>query len=123
MSNNVIKGLFSEAQLLEAIEDVINKQGKGNSSGGDDGMEARVAKLEAAVEHIQADVSDLKADLRDFKAQVHDDFQALRSETRADFAALRTDARSDFRWLLTIFGGAALGLAAMMAKGFGWLKF
>lgn len=75
-------------------------------------MEARVAKLEAAVEHIQSDVADLKADLRQFKSEMHDDMSAIRAE-----------ARSDFRYLLSALVVGALGLAGLMAKGFGWLKF
>lgn len=68
--------------------------------GGDNGdMEARVAKLEAAVEFIQRDISDLKIDVR----------------------GLRADARTDFRSLFGALIIVALGLAGLMAKGFGWL--
>lgn len=62
-------------------------------------MEARVAKLEANVGHIQTDIADIKADLRQMK----------------------DNARSDFRvtWGGMIFG--FLGMAGLMARGFGWL--
>jgi hypothetical protein len=62
-------------------------------------MEARVAKLEAAVEHIRTDVADIKGDVR----------------------SLRDNARGDFRVLFGAVITVALGLAALMAKGFHWL--
>ncbi|MES2017327.1 MAG: hypothetical protein V4484_12600 [Pseudomonadota bacterium] len=62
-------------------------------------MEARIAKLEAAVEFIQRDIRDLKDDVR----------------------ALRKDLSTDFRLLFGASITAALGLAAVIAKGFGWL--
>lgn len=68
-------------------------------SGDNGGMEARVAKLEAAVEHIQRDIADLKGDVR----------------------AIRSEARTDFRLLFAALIATALGLAGIMAKGFGWL--
>jgi len=65
----------------------------------DGGMEARVAKLESDVGHVQNDIKDIKQDLRDLKKESREDFRIL-------FGAL-------------IF--VALGLAALMAKGFHWL--
>ncbi|OGB23499.1 MAG: hypothetical protein A3I66_01235 [Burkholderiales bacterium RIFCSPLOWO2_02_FULL_57_36] len=59
-------------------------------------MEARVAKLEAITEYIQRDIKELKEDVR----------------------AIRT---TDFRILFGAIIAVALGLAAIMAKGFGWL--
>lgn len=70
------------------------------SSGGGGGMEARIAKLETDVEYIKRDMGEIKVDVKD----------------------LRVDLRVDFR---TLFGAliiAALGLAALMAHGFGWIK-
>lgn len=71
----------------------------GGGDGTSDGMEARVAKLEANVGHIQTDIADIKADLRQMK----------------------DNARSDFRvtWSGMIVG--FLGIAGLMARGFGWL--
>ncbi|PYE88151.1 hypothetical protein [Phyllobacterium leguminum] len=83
-----------------------------NFSGGGDtfnGMEARVAKLEAAFEHIQVDISDIKSDIRGIRADAREDIRGLRSEARADFRLL-------FGCIITV----AIGLAGMMAKGFGW---
>jgi len=75
----------------------------GGGGGDNDDMEARVAKLEAAVEYIQRDISDIKTDLK---------------EVRGDVSSIRT---TDFRILFGAIIAVALGLAGIMAKGFGWL--
>lgn len=61
-------------------------------------MEARIAKLEASMEHVQVDISDIKGDIKDIK----------------------DDMREDFRTLFGALIVVALGLAGIMAKGFGW---
>lgn len=61
-----------------------------------DGMEARIAKLEAAFEHMRDDLREVKQDLR--------------SMLKFGIAAF-----------LTTWGGI-VGLAGMLAKGFGWLS-
>jgi len=62
-------------------------------------MEARVARLESDVAHIRTDITDVKADLRD----------------------LRKDGQRDFRILFGAVIVATLGLAGLMARGFGWI--
>jgi hypothetical protein len=66
---------------------------------GSDGLEARVAALEAHVAHIRGDVTDIKLDIR----------------------KIRDEARTDFRLLFGALIVLALGLAGLMARGFGWL--
>lgn len=83
--------------------------GNGRPPGGDD-LEARVAKLEAHVEYIRRDLDDLKTDVRDF-----------RGETKASFSVVRTEMKSDFRVVFGALIAASLGLAGLMAKGFGWI--
>lgn len=65
----------------------------------DGGMEARVAKLESTNEHILREMTEIKTDIRE----------------------LRADAKQDFRVLFGALVFVALGLAGIMAKGFGWL--
>lgn len=65
----------------------------------DGNMEARVAKLESTTEYIQRDIAELKVDVRE----------------------LRQDLKTDFRILFGAIIAVALGLAGLMAKGFGWL--
>jgi len=62
-------------------------------------VEARVAKLESHFEYIRRDLDDVKSDVRDIKK----------------------DMREDFRIMFGALVVVALGLAGMMAKGFGWL--
>lgn len=69
-------------------------------------MEARVAKLEASMEYVQRDLAEIKATLRG-----HD----------GKFDGIRDRAERDFRILFGALIAVALGLAGMMAKGFGWL--
>ena len=67
--------------------------------GTSDGMEARMAKVEAALDHIGREMTDVKIDIR----------------------SLRDHARTDFRVLFGAVIAVALGLAALMAKGFHWI--
>lgn len=55
------------------------------------------------MEYIQRDIADLKADVK---------------ELRRDVSSIRT---TDFRLLFDATITVAIGLAALMAKGFGWL--
>jgi hypothetical protein len=66
-------------------------------------MEARIARLEIAVEYIQRDVRELKDDVRTIRSEIN---------------SIRT---TDFRLLFGAIITVALGNAALMAKGFGWL--
>lgn len=58
-------------------------------------MEARIAKLESEAHHIQSDIAEIKTGIREL--------------------------RSDNKILLGMIIAASLGLAGIMAKGFGWL--
>lgn len=69
-------------------------------------MEARIAKVEAGIEHLVRETQSLRADMRDVRAEVRD----IRAEHRADF-------RLTWGGMIAL----ALGLAAMMAKGFKWI--
>ncbi|MFY7960264.1 MAG: hypothetical protein ACOVVK_09325 [Elsteraceae bacterium] len=62
-------------------------------------MEARIAKVEAGIEHLVRETQSMRADIRD-----------IRSEHRADF-------RLTWGGMIAL----AIGLAAMMAKGFKWI--
>lgn len=88
----------SDNVVRNRFKPLINDDlGVSNGGGGD--MEARVAKLESDVEYIKRDIREIKEDLKDIKK----------------------DAKSDFRTLFAALITVALGLAGMMAKGFGWL--
>lgn len=87
---------------------------KGGSGGND--MEARLAKLEATVSHIQSDLTDIKQDIGEFRKENRDDFASV----RAAFASAGAKGEKDFRLLFGSLITATVGLAAIMAKGFGW---
>lgn len=69
----------------------------------DPAMEARLARLEAAVEYIQRDIREMKDDVRNIRSEIN---------------SIRT---TDFRLIFGAIVTVALGNAALMAKGFGWL--
>lgn len=81
----------------------------GGSGGGDD-LEARVAQLETHVQYIRRDIDSMKDEVRQF-----------RGETKTELASINLLMRSDFRLLFGSLIAVALGLAGMMAKGFGWV--
>lgn len=100
MSNPIV-----DVRLLQArYEAIIAELGKermrngGFEPPGGDKLEARVAKLESHMEYVRRDLDVIVLDLREH-----------RKETRSDFRIL-------FGALIT----TALGLAALMAKGFHW---
>lgn len=72
--------------------------GNGTSNGGGGDMEARIAKLETHVEYIRRDLDVLVKGLGEHRTQTAVDFRIL-------FGSLIT---------------TALGLAAIIAKGFHW---
>ena len=101
------------AQIHDLLEDIrIKSIGTGpprppidgQRGGGDNGgMESRIAKLETAVEYIQRDIVEIKGHIN-----------ALRN----DVSGIRT---TDFRIIFGAIITVALGLAGLMAKGFGWI--
>ncbi len=82
----------------------VNTQQTG--SGGNGGVEARIARLESDVAHLCTDVADIKLDLRELRKDMYGEFKTIRDDFRILWGAL-------------MFLG--IGLAGMMAKGFGWL--
>jgi hypothetical protein len=77
---------------------------------GENPLEPRVSKLETHIEYVRRDIGDLRVEFREH-----------RQEARTDFREHRKEARTDFRLLFGALITTALGLAAMMGKGFGWL--
>lgn len=73
-----------------------------NGGGGND-MEIRLSKLETATEYLQRDVKEIREDVRTIKNEI---------------GGIRT---TDFRITFGAIIVVALGLAAIMAKGFHWL--
>lgn len=87
--------------LDQRIDRALDERGLKSGGGGDNnsGMEARVAKLEALAESTDRRMTVVEQDIRE----------------------LRRDMRGDFRTTWAGLIAVALGLAAMMAKGFHWI--
>lgn len=101
---NNVRQLFIPKSAMQAIEQagVQDDNPERKPPGGGNGeppLEARIAKLESTTEFIQRDMTEIKTDIREIKRD------------------MRTDFRLVFGALITV----ALGLTAVMAKGFGWL--
>jgi hypothetical protein len=87
-------------------------------------MEHRLTRLEVTTQHIQDDLRDLRTDLREFKSEVRDfkdEMRDFQKEVRSEFRDVRYQARTDFRLLFGAIISVAVGMAALMAKGFHWL--
>ena len=77
-------------------------------------VELRVARVEVIVEHMERDLADVKADIRSIR---HIDMLSLRQTM--DHLHRRLDSEIRLVWAAII--ASNLGLASLMAKGFGWL--
>lgn len=124
-----------ETRLLEQWEEIRASRSAPPGGGGGgryEEMEARVAKLEAVFDVVARDIRDIKDHVREQRREGRDALVELRRDGRdaladlrrdgqSDVRELRRDARSDFRILFGAIIAVALGLAGLMAKGFGWL--
>jgi DNA anti-recombination protein RmuC len=109
----------------------------------DPNLEARVVRLETAMESVQSDIREIKTELRLFRAEVKGEFANLRKEFDEKFDAFRKEfdgklesfrkefndkleanrreSKGDLLKLAALLVSAMLGLAGMMARGFGWI--
>ncbi len=94
-----------------------NHFGQKSGNGGGDDLEARVAKLESDVSHIRSDIAEIKGRQQAFMDRTEDNFKEMRQE----FKEVRSEMKSDFRILFGALITVTLGLAGLMAKGFGWM--
>ncbi|KLQ28310.1 hypothetical protein ABR33_19215 [Enterobacter bugandensis] len=69
-------------------------------------MDGRVARIESDISYIKRDIQDIKGDIKDVRSDIKD---------------IRTDMRTDFRITFGALIAVALGLAGIMARGFGWM--
>lgn len=94
-----------------------NHFGQKSGNGGGNDLEARIAKLESDVSYIQRDIVNIREELRDFRSETGIEFKNVRSELKE----LRDLHHKDFRIIFGAIITVTLGLAGLMAKGFGWL--
>lgn len=69
-------------------------------------MNSRMVRINSDLSHIKRDIQDLKGDIKDVRGDIRD---------------IRTDMRTDFRITCGALFAVALGLAGIMAHGFGWM--
>ncbi|HBW7857875.1 hypothetical protein FKL60_17430 [Klebsiella pneumoniae] len=74
---------------------------RSDASNSDASIDGRMGRMESDISYTKRDISDIKSDIK---------------ELRNDIKDIRKDMRKD---LILVFG-AFVGLASMMAKGFGW---
>jgi hypothetical protein len=70
------------------------------------------------------EIGDIKGDLRDNRAEVREtraEGRETRAELKKEIHESRAESRNDFRFLLGALLTVALGLIAVMARGFGWM--
>jgi hypothetical protein len=82
-------------------------------------MEDRFVKLEKDVEVLKADVGVMKTDVAVLKTDASYIKRDV-SELRVDIREVRQHQGRDFRIMFGSMIGLAMGLAGLIAKGFGW---
>jgi septal ring factor EnvC (AmiA/AmiB activator) len=83
-------------------------------------VEEKVDQLQADLGVLKVDVAVLKADVSVLKRDLHEVRQDIK-DVRQDIRDVRAHQERDFRLLFGTLIGVTLGLAGLMAKGFGWL--
>ena len=96
--------------------DGVNSLAGGGGPPHDPGMEARVAVLEEIASATKQGIAGLRQDLGELRNETSRRDEGLRQEIRE----LRTVQERDFRIMFGALITTALGLAALLAKGFHW---
>lgn len=84
-------------------------------------MAQRISKLEAYIERTHESVRDLRADVASLRTDLKADIRDSHTEFKSEMRDMRRDMTTDFRVTFAAIITVALGLAGLMAKGFGWL--
>lgn len=69
-------------------------------------IDGRMGRMESDISYIKRDISDIKVDIKDMGGKIQD---------------IRKDMQGDFRLTFGALIAVALGLAGIMARGFGWI--
>lgn len=94
----------------------VNNLAGGSGPPHDPGMEARVAVLEEIASATKLGMAGLRQDIGTLSNETSRRYEGLRQELHE----LRNAQERDFRIMFSALITTALGLAALMAKGFHW---
>jgi hypothetical protein len=93
----------------------------------DRSMDARIAVLEEIAAATKDGIADLRLETRDangridaMRGEMNRRFEAMTNDMNRRFDAMRGAQEHDFRIMFSALITTALGLAALMAKGFHW---
>lgn len=74
------------------------------------------SELKTDIEKVRAEVEKVRAETEKIRAELKTDIEKLRGEVKSDIEKVRYDL---LKWQI----GLAVGIVAIMAKGFGWIGF
>ena len=72
------------------------------------------------IERVRAEVEKVRAETEKVRADLKVDIEKIRAELKTDIATVKYDL---LKWQIGIALAGFGGLAAIMAKGFGWIGF
>lgn len=105
--DNVRRPIFSVEHLKSEVETIITGKFGNFDGGGNDGMEARIARLEASVEAIQRDVKETKDDLKNIR--------------NIDIQSIGKKIDHFFIFIISLFLAGFGTVLYTLANGFGWI--
>ncbi|HHT0302210.1 TPA: hypothetical protein ACTW34_000651 [Raoultella planticola] len=79
---------------------------RSDASNSDTSVDGRMGRMESDISYIKRDINDVKDDIKDVRNDIKD---------------IRKDMKGDFRLTFGALIAVALGLAGLMARGFGWI--
>lgn len=118
---------FTQEQF-DALVEVLERRGDKAATGEDLRetelrMQTEIEKIRSETEKIRLEIKETEAQLRTEIEKVRAETEKVRLEVRETEARLRTEIEKVKYDLLKWQIGGWIALAAIMAKGFGWLGF
>lgn len=118
---------FTQEQF-DALVEVLERRGDKAATGED--LRETELRMQTEIEKIRSETEKIRLEIKETEAQLKAEIEKVRAETekvrlevRETEARLRTEIEKVKYDLLKWQIGGWLALAAIMAKGFGWLGF
>jgi chromosome segregation ATPase len=80
-------------------------------------FKSEMREFKVEMREFKGEMREFKGEMREFKGEMRD----FQKEVRSEFRDVRHQARTDFRLLFGAIISLAVGMAALMAKGFHWV--